>query len=774
MGTGIYSLVAGICLLLTFILYLRMISGVVRSEKRDIYVGIMTIGMLYLGLDMLWGVIYDDLLPIPIVMQEVIYAAYYAASAILSYRWFAYVEYMQDSKIYHNKKIRMFAKIPMLCVVAISVLSIWTQSFFYIDAQGVYHRGPLYVPQLIFTYGYILLAAGKLMIQLMSTKDFEAQNTYMIMLSYFVFPVVFGILQIAYHDRPFLCMGIAMATLQTYLFYVTFERERELSSSKIHSLSRLFISSHYLELQTGKREYLSNTEERVEEYLTGDFYKEAPKDYEDAIRVYANTYVHPDDRANYLNMSNRDYMERNLSKENRFYSFNYRQVVAGVEKWFRMHVIVSSYSPDGKVTHVVMAVMDVDKEIKKDIQQKEAIEAALVEAEHANQAKSRFLSNMSHDIRTPMNAITGFANLAQTNMDDRVQVRDYLNKIQSASKHLLNLINDILDMSRIESGKVQIEESEVSLRDVLWDVNNLIKPMAEEKRISFRIQDEIVNNYVYCDKLRLNQVLINLLGNAIKFTPENGEVSLRIYQEMVAPEGYGVYIFKVKDNGIGIGKEFQDSIFKAFEREKSTERSGIQGTGLGLSITKNIIKMMGGKIDLESDVGKGAEFTVKVVFMLQDVDEAMMSLQEKAVEKAQEEAKRNELQKELFTGKRILLVEDNALNREIAKKLLMGQGFLIDEAVDGKAAVEKVKASDSGEYAVVLMDIQMPVMDGYEATKAIRDLDNRMLAKIPIVAMTANAFGEERKKAFACGMNGYVTKPIEIDVLFETLKQIIE
>ena len=772
MGAGLYSLVAGICLLLTFVLYLRMVSSVVRSEKRDIYVSIMTIGMFYLGLDVLWGVIYDSLLPIPIVMQKVIYALYYSSSAILSYRWFAYVEYMQDSVLYHNVKIRNLTKLPMLFVVVVAIMSIWTGSFFFIDEAGVYCRGPMYVPQLILTYGYIIFAAAKLAFRMFLTKEFEDQNTYMIMLSYFVFPVVFGVLQIAYHNMPFLCVGIAMATLQTYLFYVTFEKERELSSSKIHSLSRLFISSYYLDLQTGKREYLSNAEEKEGEYLTGDLYKEAPADHEDAIRVYADMYLHPEDRDNYCLMCSRDYMTRNLSKDNLFYSFNYRQTIEGVDKWFRMHVIVASYAPDGKATSVVLAIMDVNQEIQKDIQQKEAIENALVEAEHANRAKSRFLSNMSHDIRTPMNAITGFVSLAQMHIDDKTQVKDYLAKIQSASKHLLSLINDILDMSRIESGKVQIEEAEVSLKEVLSEVNNLIQPMAEEKNIHFQIQNEIVNNYVYCDKLRLNQVLINLLGNSVKFTPEGGEISLRIYQEMVAPEGYGVYIFKVKDNGIGIGKEFQETIFQAFEREKSTE--GIQGTGLGLSITKSIVSMMGGKITVESNPGKGAEFTVKVVFMLQDVEEAAMVQSEPVEELIQKETTEKEEQRILFTGRKLLLVEDNPLNREIAKKLLQEQGFLIDEAVNGQVAVDKVAASRSGEYAVVLMDIQMPIMDGYEATKQIRDLDNRILANVPIVAMTANAFGEERKKAFACGMNGYVTKPIEINVLFETLKQIIE
>lgn len=773
MGTGLYSIVAGICLLLTFVLYMRMIDGVTRSEKRDIYVSIMTIGMFYLGLDVLWGVIYDNLLPIPYLIQEIIYALYYASAAILSYRWFMYVEYMQETILYKNKKILRLSQIPMVFVAVVSILSIWTGTFFYIDEAGAYCRGPLYEAQLVLTYGYIIFAAAKLAIKLFLTKEFEAQNTYMIMLSYFVFPVVFGVLQIAYQNIPFLCMGIAMATLQTYLFYVTFEKERELSSSKIHSLSRLFISSYYLDLQTGKREYLSNTEEKVEDYLTGDFYKKAPEAHEEAVRVYADMYVHPDDRQNYCTMCSRNYMLKTLSKENLFYSFNYRQIAGGNEKWFRMHAIVASYSPDGKVTHVVLAIMDVDNQIRNDLQQKQAVEEALVAAEHANKAKSRFLSNMSHDIRTPMNAIIGFANLAQTHIENQSLVQDYLGKIQSASKHLLNLINDILDMSRIESGKVQIEESESSLREIIAEVNNIIQPMAVEKKIDFQLKNEIVNNYVYCDKLRLTQVLINLLGNAVKFTPQGGQVSLQIHQEMVAPEGYGVYIFKVKDNGIGIGAEFLDSVFQAFEREKSTENSGVQGTGLGLSIAKSIVEMMGGKISVESEINQGTEFTVKVVFSLQDIEED--ELVEETSEIKEQEAAREQLeQKRLFTGRKLLLVEDNSLNREIAKMLLKEQGFFIDEAVNGQEAVEKVKASHAGEYAVVLMDIQMPIMDGYEAVKAIRDLDNRILANVPIVAMTANAFDEERRKAFAAGMNGYVTKPIDLEVLFETLKQIIE
>jgi len=773
-GNMIYSVVSGICFFVMLILYMRIVSGVARSEKRDLYVDIMVIGMIYLGLDVLWGVIYDNLLPIPYAIQNVIYAAYYSASAILSYRWFAYVEFMQDSMFYRNKTVKQLIKIPMYLVVGISILSIWTGHFFYIDAQGAYCRGDWYVPQLVMTYGYIVFSAIKVTVRLFFTKSFEKQNNYLIMLSYFIFPVVFGILQVTAPEMPYLCIGIAMATWQTYLFNVNFEQERELSTSKIHSFTRLFISSYYLDLQTGRREYLSKIDENIEFYLTGDFFEKVPEDYEDAIYTYTDLYVHKEDRELYRTMCNRKYMTEHINQKKQFYSFDYRQTAGGEEKWYRMHVIAASFLPNGEPSHVVMAVMDVDSQVRKDISQKEAVEAALVQAEKANKAKSTFLSNMSHDIRTPMNAIIGFTTLAQTHMDDRNLIEEYLEKILSASNHLLSLINDVLDMSRIESGKIQIQEDEVSLLDIIQDVKNIVQPMAELQNQKFMINVDVTNNYIYCDKLRLNQVLINLLGNAVKFTPKEGTITLEIHQEMVAPQGYGVYIFKVRDTGIGIGEEFLDKIFQAFERDKVVSATGIQGTGLGLSITKSIVEMMGGKISVESEPGNGTEFIVKVVFMLQDVDEETITPEKLREQKeAQEENQRVE-QKELFKGKKVLLVEDNSLNRQIASMLLKEAQFIVEEAVNGQEAYEKIKASKEGEYAVVLMDIQMPIMDGYEATRQIRNLSARALAKVPIIAMTANAFAEERKKALACGMNGHVAKPIDVNILFKTLENILK
>ena len=491
------------------------------------------------------------------------------------------------------------------------------------------------------------------------------------------------------------------------------------------------------------------------------------------MQLYVQEYVHQEDKHLYKTMCGRGYMMKHLNPDNMFYSFNYRQIVNGTEKWYQMYVIAASFNQMEEADHVVLAVMDVDKQIKTEISQKQAIESALVQAEKANKAKSTFLSNMSHDIRTPMNAIIGFTNLAQTHMEDKEKVESYLNKISSASSHLLSLINDILDMSRIESGKIHIEEDEISLVEVVHDIQNMIQPMAEENHQEFIIDTKIVNNHIFADKLRLKQVLINLLGNAVKFTPEGGKVCLEISQEEGAPRGYGVYVFKVRDTGIGIAEEFLDKVFQAFEREKTSTLSGIQGTGLGLSITKSIVELMGGKISVNSELGQGTEFVVKVVFTLSENTDAEMTDDVMHVVEGEGTRQQEQELKEIFAGKRILLVEDNDLNREIARMLLKDSGFVIKEATNGQMAVDIMRESTPGEYDLVLMDIQMPIMDGYEATKQIRELSNKLVANVPIIAMTANAFEEERRNALASGMNGHVAKPIDIAVLFDTIKQII-
>jgi len=770
MDKSIYSIISTICLLFVFIFYKRTQKGVESSYKRDLFLKVMFAVMLYLISDILWGVIYAELLPIPIILQKCIYAFYYGYSAVMSYHWFEYTEYWQNSYIFGHRILKQVAKLPMIFVMVASILSIWTDWFFFIDEQGIYQRGAGYVFQIAFSYGYIGITALKTMIHVIIEKDFKQQNTYLIMLSHFVFPVVFGVLQITNQNVPFLCIGISLAVMQSYLFIQNVEVEREISSSKIHSLSRMFMGSYYLDIQSGKREVLSIRDNNISKYNTGNFRNELPDNYADAMNLYLERFVHPDDQEYFSKMTSVEYIEQTLTLENQFYSFDYRQVSEDTEVWYRMHMIAASFSASGRVNSIVIGVMNVDKTVKNEINQKKVIEEALAQAERANKAKSTFLSNMSHDIRTPMNAIIGFSSLAKEHLGDMEKVGDYLDKILFSGNHLLNLINDVLDMSRIESGKIQIEEEENCLTELLEEVHSMMLPQAEEKNLTFVTNYEIVNNYVYCDKLRLNQVLINLLGNAVKFTPTGGMISMEIKQDITAPKGYGVYTITVQDSGVGIASEFIDKLFTPFEREKNSTASGIQGTGLGLSITKNIVELMGGKITVESTVGKGTKFIVKVVFMLQDVNEEKLLLAEDSKKKEVSEID----YKALFAGKRILLVEDNDLNREIARMLLAEAGFILEEAVDGRIAVDMVQKAKPGYYDLVLMDIQMPNMDGYEATRHIRGMANEALANIPIVAMTANAFAEEKKEALSCGMDGHIAKPIEVNLLFKTLKEILK
>ena len=584
----------------------------------------------------------------------------------------------------------------------------------------------------------------------------------------------------------------------------------------------------------------------------------------------------------------KNYLEEIQVQEQREWDFEYVHLKTGEKRWF--HNIAMGSEVNGKKKYIlVMSDRTSDRKMNQ------ALSEAVRAAETANKAKSTFLSNMSHDIRTPMNAIIGFTTLAVSNIDDKKRVRDYLGKILSSSNHLLSLINDILDMSQIESGKIHLEETEVSLSDVLHDLKTIISGQIHAKQLELYMDAmDVTNEDVYCDKTRLNQVLLNLLSNAVKFTPAGGTVSVRIRQYPGTVKGSELYEIRVKDNGIGMSQEFVQKIFSPFERERTSTVSRIQGTGLGMAITKNIVNMMGGTIEVLTEQGKGTEFIVRLPFRIQSEHQRIEKIAEleglkalvvdddfntcdsvtkmlvkvgmrsewtlsgkEAVLRARQSMEMGDAfhayiidwrlpdmngievtrqirslgddtpiiiltaydwsdievearaagvtafcakpmfmsdirdtlmtaigQKQAeaetailptagldFRGRYILLVEDNELNSEIAAEILNEYGFLVDTVENGAEAVEKVKNSKPGNYDLVLMDVQMPVMNGYEATKQIRALDNPALAGITILAMTANAFDEDKKKALECGMDGFLSKPIVIEELISILQK---
>jgi len=397
----------------------------------------------------------------------------------------------------------------------------------------------------------------------------------------------------------------------------------------------------------------------------------------------------------------------------------------------------------------------------------EAAEREKIRAMESSLAKSQFLFNMSHDIRTPMNAIIGYTNLAMKEPASQ-KLYDYLKKIDISSQYLLSLINDILEMSRIESGAVELDLAPTDLCAVFDEIRELFSEQMKQKAMNFSVHaSQIQNRYVWCDKKNLNRVLLNLISNAHKFTPAGGSIAVTLWETGSGENGYASYEIRIQDNGIGISKEFVNKMFKAFERERTSTVSGVEGTGLGLAITKSIIDMMGGTIEVLTAPGNGTQFILRLKFRLAEAGDMRPTVFGAAPKTAGQEDKFD------FSKKRLLLAEDNAINMEIAEMLLVQMGFTVETAEDGQSALNMVAASSPGYYDAILMDIQMPVMDGYAATQAIRALPNKELATIPILAMTANAFHEDVQKALAAGMQAHIAKPINVDMLKETLGNVL-
>ena len=406
-------------------------------------------------------------------------------------------------------------------------------------------------------------------------------------------------------------------------------------------------------------------------------------------------------------------------------------------------------------------------------QQQEELVEAKNRAEETSKAKTTFLFNISHDIRTPMNAIIGYVNLSKNlhklcenctrpHCPDEVPQKsyDFLKKIDASSQHLLSLINDVLEMSRIENGKMELENLPVNIRKIFTDVYDMFATQMETKGINFTCDtSKVKNKFVLCDENRLNRVLLNLISNAFKFTPKGGSISVTLAQTNDGADNFGNYEIRVKDTGIGMSEEFAQKVFEAFERERSSTVSKIQGTGLGMAITKSIVDLMHGDIKVVTKLNHGTEFIINVSYELTDEISDDENISETPVD---------------FTNKKLLLVEDIEVNREIAIMLLEGAGFTVDFATNGKEAVEKFSASKVGEYDAILMDIQMPIMNGYEATAAIRQLKNPALANIPIIAMTANAFSEDVQAAKNAGMNSHIAKPIDVPKMLEVLAEVLK
>lgn len=398
----------------------------------------------------------------------------------------------------------------------------------------------------------------------------------------------------------------------------------------------------------------------------------------------------------------------------------------------------------------------------RDALHEKELEKAVLEAKNANEAKTRFLFNMSHDIRTPMNAIIGFSELLEKHIDEKDKAIDYLGKIKSSSNFLLSLINYVLEMARIESGKLVLKKEVGCVTELIESLTDVFEPGVKKKFITYSCETDIQHKYVIGDETKIREIFINIIGNSVKYTPEGGKISVSVKEEPFEKENYIAYRIIVEDNGIGMSKEYLPHIFEEFSREHTSTESKVTGTGLGLPIVKSLIDMMGGTIEVESELGCGTKMNVVLPFELASEKQIL-----------EEKQKEKEKISDSILGKRVLLAEDNELNAEIAMTVLKENGLKAERAANGKQCMEMLKKMPEDYYDMILMDIQMPEMDGYEATKLIRNLDDAR-ADIPIVAMTANAFEEDRQKALESGMNAHVSKPVDMNMLFKVMAQILK
>lgn len=526
--------------------------------------------------------------------------------------------------------------------------------------------------------------------------------------------------------------------------------------SAIGGLASEYNQLMVVDLETGLFDAYVNGKRASEEFLS--FAGQTDPLFYEGFATTMKFLCHPDDLEQMMKFADRSYIEECLKDRKRF-STKFRCLDLERKYIWADFILIKFDAINEAPTRISVGYVNTDAEVAAENARQAQLKDALEKAEAANIAKTNFLNNMSHDIRTPMNAVLGYARLMEKEVNNPLVMADYLKKIRFSGEYLLAIINNVLDLASIDSGKIRLDEGFMDTLDASNSFDAIIEGELKRKKIKISASGDIKHRYVFADSAKLRQIMVNLVSNAVKYTGEGGEIKLDFRELPCDREGYGTYVTTVSDNGIGMSKEFQEKIFDSFSRERNTTACGISGTGLGMSIVKKLVDLMGGTIEMESELGKGTTFRITNVHKFVDSPEEYLK----------DMTGQNEEHVD-FKGKRILLAEDNELNAEIAKAILEDLGFEVDHVEDGVECVDTYTKSVLGHYNLILMDIQMPNMDGYKATRVIRNMENRLKANIPIYAMTANAFEEDRKKAHEAGMDGHLSKPIDVNLLVKCLR----
>ena len=747
-----------------------------RKDEKQYHLPFFAFILFFCIQDGVWGLLASGIINNDLLLM-ISSSVFHISSAFAPLVWTVFFCHSLHELMRYQKVWISYNMILLAAELVMIIINFFNHSMFYVDATGNYQSTAARSILFYLQFSVYLLMAGVSMYGLFTVKSETPRRTILSFLWISLAPVFFDVFQMLYPDAPANSAGLCIACVlvQTFLTQRVeaqvheLQAEAELQAARqkeflnagvISTLSLEYGPLYLTDLKTGS----------LQVFRTSDMKAALPVqqmameigEFVPFIREYAERHVMEKDREAFLKWTEPAHLDTMINTKN-ISEFNYQRDMYGTINYYQF--CCSRVSGGSSDTLMIFGFRNVDAVVRKDLEAKKALEKALTDAQVASQAKTSFLFNMSHDIRTPMNAILGYTDIAIKHRDDTEKVDESLTKIRSAGGHLLNLINDILEMSRIESGTMELSETPVDIRKMIDGIAQMSEALAIPKSIDFKTETgEIRNPYIHADELHVNEVIINLISNAIKYTQSGGKVRFSVTQTGPVTDGKAGFRFEVADTGIGMSEEFQTHLFEAFSREKTSTVSKQEGSGLGLSIVKKIVDLAGGTISVKSKSGEGSTFTVEVAFRVMDDEEIARYEGEN---QPKDPVVNNESS---MKGLKVLLVEDNEMNREIATEILEDAGMTVDTAEDGTFAVDKVTANGTEYYDFVLMDIQMPVMNGYQATKIIRELPGG--DRIRIIALSANAFEEDVQKSLASGMNAHVAKPINVELLMETMKRI--
>ena len=760
----LYAITAGTAAITVF----TVLSRIVKSEHTELVdnrlVNLLRFFFVFCLVDAIWGMLSSRLLIVNQILYTVFTYGFHVCAALSAFLWAGYVIHYLKVNERYTILLNVCRGIFLCIQFTVLVSNVWTKSFFYVDADANYHsymlRNFMFFMQFLYYAALIIYSLQKMFFERNSMSS-EKRKNYVSALLFSCVPLAFGFGQMLWPDASMYSLGFMLTAVLIYSINISAERERYLHAIYENENNRLqevvlglagdYQAIYLVDLDTNEYEIFGEYDEyknkvAVNFVQTNDFFKDMEENVKDAVVSLDQNEV--------SEMLDKENIIKQLETKKSF-SFNYRLRVSGTQKYYLCKIIRVSQNND-KHNKVIIGVFDDDGRVRKEEEQQKALEEAVISAKNASKAKTDFLFNMSHDIRTPMNSIIGFTALAKKHADDKKTLMEDLEKVSISGEHLLALINDILDMSRIEAGKVKINVKPESIIMQHKHLVSIIRELAVAKNITFETElIGVKKEWVFCDSLHLNQVVLNVLSNAVKYTNPGGRIYHSVEQVDLGNDRVALVI-TVKDNGIGMSQEFLEKIYNEFEREKSATENGVEGTGLGMSIVKRLVDLMGGIIEIESIKGVGTTVCIRLDFDVANGEQIATA------------------DKEDYTvpkGCHVLLVDDNNLNREIAVDILSDLNITSEEACDGAQAVQMISESAPGHFNLVLMDVNMPNVNGYEATRRIRNLENKELADIPIIAMTANAFDEDKHNAFEAGMNSHLSKPIDIVELKRTLSK---